>query len=134
MTVAIKDPKIWKNGKTLYSFNRLESSGMEVHSLFVSGNSVYAATSRYGQDWPEIWKNGRLLHKLQTEGFQRRGSANMVFVSGKDVYAAGWTMQQGTQELFGQTLPKMVNIATVWKNGQVLYQLGEGEATHVFVK
>jgi len=79
---------------------------------YVEGSeSSYAVGNRL--DVAAVWKNGTLLYRLG-DG-KHWSAANSVYVSGKDVYVAGYDRSSA-------------NSATVWKNGEVMYRLGKGRA------
>jgi hypothetical protein len=86
----------------------------------VKDQDVYTVTSDGGKK--KYWKND-----VETQAFNIDGrfnaSADSVFVSGGDVYAAGYEVN-----------PYGKPVATVWKNGSVLYRLGDGMAELVFVR
>ncbi|MCL1894652.1 MAG: hypothetical protein FWG02_10565 [Holophagaceae bacterium] len=106
----------------------------QVDSIFVSNGDVYVTGRAGGQAL--IWKNGECLYHLNescrtkgwpvfasdadVDGFYSeekcRAWATSVFVSGKDVYAAG--IEDISQENWA---------ATLWKNGEVLHRLNNGE-------
>gem|GEM_PF-651864 len=88
-------------------------------------NVYVAAEFGYGPDAPSeaiVWKNG--VKQILSNGRNRAG-ANAVFVSGSDVYVAGYDSDEDRNW-----------VATVWKNG-VAQRIGNNkyhsEASSVFV-
>src|SRR5690606_30472280 len=70
---------------------------------------VYAIVSEYDSDRPySLWKNGEVQYSLTDNG-----EAFSVYVSGSDVYVAGY-VDNGTKK-----------VATLWKNG-VAQDLSDG--------
>ncbi len=85
----------WKNGiaNILVAANSSDAV-FGVNSIFVSGNDVYAAANLFvptngGNNVPAYWKNG-IEYDLPLNG-ATYGSATAIFVSGTDVYVAGYT-------------------------------------------
>ena len=131
--------KLWKNGidqniteRTNISKDNSSSASI-AHSVFVSGNDVYAAgyeeyieynedSGSEGKSFVILWING-IGHNL-TNG-TNRAEANSVFVAGSDVYVAG-----------NEDNASWNRVAKVWKNG-VAQNLSDGKnhahATSVFV-
>ena len=139
---------VWKNSAA----NDL-GAGI-ARSVFVSGNVVYAAGDNGASSSPYgiLWENGvarnlsmssansvfvsgyevyvagyegsnAILYKNTTKQSLGAGVARSVFVSGSDVYVAG---SNGTSSYYYS--------AVVWKNGDVVYNFGNGNAYSVFVK
>jgi hypothetical protein len=107
---------LWKNGKA----TRLGDA--HANSVFVAGEDVYVAG--YEAGFATVWKNGEPLRlslgsgaanaefppPTDTDGEPLRlgGSvANSVFVSGNDVYVAGYK-----ENVLGNP------VAMLWKNGE----------------
>ena len=91
----------------------------------VSGADVFTAGSNQGSgagSLPESWKNSSLQSLPAT---YNGGEAYSIFVSGTDVYAAGyqWSMGSGGN-----------SIATYWKNGVFTVLPGAGIVNGFFVK
>ena len=95
----------WKNNREI----RLPAD--DATSVFVSGNDVYVAGSyNYNiSDTPKAvyWKNGTevLLDRDNVYGYWGGFGVNSIFVSGNDVYAAGY---EGPNAVY-------------WKNGKEIY-------------
>ena len=87
--------KLWINGREQNLTNGTINAN--ALSVCVSGNDVYVSGFEGGVT--RLWKNGM----VQNFNSGARGHANSVFVSGGDVYVSG--------------------DKTVWKNGNVLYQM-----------
>jgi hypothetical protein len=96
----------WKNTRE----KRLAAGGSAT-SMFISGNDIYVAGSN-GSDSPNAvyWKNGVevLLPKMNVYGNFGSFGVNSIFVSGHDVYAAGY---EGPNAVY-------------WKNGKEIYLTG----------
>ncbi len=115
---------VWKNGtetKLTDGTKRASAS-----SVFVSGNDVYIAggeavtSSGTGSNMnkAKVWKNKDVLYTLTDGG--KTANANSVYVSGSDVYAVGYEMDNATGE----------TVATFWQNG-IASNLSIGEYTSV---
>lgn len=103
---------LWKNG-----IKRTLSDGLnyaEAYSVFVSGNDVYVAGIDYIL-YPNnlnriavacIWKNGIRTALPDNPASSISSKATSVFISGTDVYVAGYERN-----------PNNVNVAKLWKNG-----------------
>lgn len=95
-------PMVWKNGVPVISTT---VQGW-ISDLAVSGSDVYACAtllvngSYVGQ--AAYWKNGQLI--TLTDDTRRTG-ANSIFLSGSDVYIAGWESTSNA------------TMAKYWKNG-----------------
>jgi len=105
--------KYWKNGESVIFAQG--SDGWNVHSIFVSDDNVYISGSvpkatGYNITLPQakLWKNGveENLDDIDSETFDSQASS--VFVSGNDVYVAGYI----------RDYPEQVYVATLWKNGK----------------
>ncbi|WP_420603507.1 Ig-like domain-containing protein [Flagellimonas sp.] len=101
-------PTVWKNGvPTHLPMEEGEDFGL-VSAVFVTDSGVYAVgRSQVGNQFPtaRLWHNNALVDlELGEGGFSE---AYSVYVDGQDVYVAGSD-----------------NGGTVWKNGEVLYKLG----------
>jgi hypothetical protein len=98
----------WKNNREI----RLPAD--DATSIFVSGNDIYVAGSyNYNvSDSPKAvyWKNGTevLLDRDNVYGYWGGFSVNSIFVSGNDVYTAGY---EGPNAVY-------------WKNGKEIYLTG----------
>jgi hypothetical protein len=116
---------IWKNGKLL---QRLADIG-NVNSLCVSGSDVYAGgvEGGYENNVLTVWKNGKLHQRL----IKAHGYVSSLCVSGSDLYAGGYEYQHRSDPDNGT-----LGGPAVWKNGEMLYRLGdrEGAVALVFVK
>jgi hypothetical protein len=117
---------VWKNGSgSAMSFSgkagSVSLSESEIHSVFVSGNDVYAAgyeRSENGLEVAKVWKNGEITTLTGSAGYTR---AESVFVFGNDVYVVG---HKNTT-------------AIIWKNGaeqELSNSAYDSEAYSVFVK
>jgi hypothetical protein len=113
--------KVWKNGALLYPLGGGGTGQSTAQSIFVSGNDVYVAGVESGvtqtpamNGWiAKVWKNGALLYVLPN--INTAGAALSVYVSGSDVYVAGYERNAAN-----------TSMARVWKNGTVLYPLTNG--------
>jgi len=90
--------KLWKNDEVLNVGNSIRP-----YSMYVSDDEdVYITLSDF---WPSLlWKNG----EVQRLNDRQQSGALSVFVSGRDVYVAGW---ENSDEYIG--------VAKLWKNGEV---------------
>jgi hypothetical protein len=113
---------IWKDG--IIQTESLGSAYTSLSSIFVSDNGVYVAGDEdYNNVWNAmVWKDGKLLYRLQP-GSQQHALAQSVFVSGKDVYAAGYEYDDNSSN----------RTALLWTNGK-RQVLGAGTAYSVFVR
>jgi len=107
----------WKN--QVYTDLGMNST---LNSIYISNNDVYVAGSeRIGDtSTASYWKNGTLViltSNTDTSSFVNTGFyvsefhysvANSIFVSGSDVYVAGYVNATGDQ-------------VTYWKNGKAIY-------------
>jgi sulfur transfer complex TusBCD TusB component (DsrH family) len=113
----------WKNGIETRLVPTLAGSFVSaVNGLFVAGNDVYATAylivpGNGGENAPAYWKNGVEVD-LPLNG-ATSGYARSIFVSGSDVYAAGWTSSAG---------------AVYWKNGVETVLSTGGSANSIFVE
>lgn len=105
-------PMYWKNGKAVI----LDDGGCHcslVNFVVVSGNDVYvsgAAPTEYSPQRAVYWKNGKLVIPDNIPG-NFGSEANSVFVSGEDVYLAGY---QYDYDADGSNVSFTVK---TWKNG-----------------
>ena len=112
--------KYWKNGNPvnltngpIYSYGTIDA---EATSLYVSGNDVYLAGGEHGRvtlsgnssyiSIAKYWKNG---NPVNLNDNTIRAGATSIFVSGNDVYVAGWVLRRNSNG--------PVDIARYWKNG-----------------
>ena len=114
----------WKNGNEVFL-----DHGVEATSIAVSGSNVYTAGFIQGgfidsviggyYNIASYWKNDSLV--VLTDG-TGNALANSIFVSGNDVYVAGY-------ETRNQNIPEY------WKNGNrvILSNDGGEDATSIFV-
>jgi len=125
---------LWKNGVAQYLTDE-RTEEVAATSVYVAGRDVYVTgndcvdyTNDYGtfsMSVARLWKNG--VAQDLTNGNENAFSSNAfsVFVSGRDVYVAGYER------------PKGEYVATIWKNG-VAQNLTNGssyaDALCVFVK
>lgn len=107
----------WKN--QVYTDLGMNST---LNSIYISNNDVYVAGSEIIRDTAtaSYWKNGTLVvlnSNTDTSSFVNTGfylsdfhysMANSIFVSGSDVYVAGYVNTTGDQ-------------LTYWKNGKATY-------------
>ncbi|MCL1893940.1 MAG: hypothetical protein FWG02_06885 [Holophagaceae bacterium] len=121
---------LWKNGEQhRLSDGRFDSAA---NSVFVSNDDVYVAgyeksieykiPASFSIFWKNaiIWKNG----VKQSLGDGKHASeANSVFIWGDDVYVAGYEEISIDTTLSRPGQPYFEPIATIWKNGNVLYRL-----------
>jgi len=113
---------IWKNGTLLYQLSTANYNSY-VNSVSVSGGNVYAC----GDDSYDavVWKNGTKLYTLAQGSYNQGGStiqyayANSMQIVNNDVYVVGYV---------GSSLGNKVG--KVWKNGTLLYNIGETTETH----
>lgn len=135
---------LWKNG-IAQSFQ----SGNTAISVFAVGENIYTVGLSVGLGYfnPVFWKNG-IMHRL-TDKDENLFFSPSVFVSNNDVYIAWkdkiWKNDEIIQTVDGQVTSIFVsdgnvyvagkenNKATVWKNGDVQYILGNGEVSSLFV-
>ncbi|MDR2087431.1 MAG: T9SS type A sorting domain-containing protein [Dysgonamonadaceae bacterium] len=116
--------KVWKNGElTDFAGGYLRGSPSD-EAIFIADGDVYVATSYYDEHrQATLWKNGEVTNL--TNGTSS-SSALSVFVSGNDVYVAGYEYNSnGTK-----------STAKIWKNGVVTKLTEEvafGYAYSVFV-
>lgn len=99
----------WKNGEKHF----LENNGLISYATGISifGEDVYIYGSHYskGKDQVCYWKNGKITNLLgETPGWC---IINSIFVSGNDVYVAGYEWYDTDDFLGG---------ARVWKNGNLM--------------
>jgi hypothetical protein len=122
----------WKNGVAVVLYHGVQPA--QVNSIFVSGSDVYAAgfiyqTTKVASNSfvsvpvATVWKNG--VPTSLTDSLHE-SSAESVFVSGSDVYAAGYA---------AQTSQGSGTAATYWKNGEqvTLSNVNGSNATSIFV-
>ena len=135
---------LWKNGveQNLSQTNHddYDYYSLSANSVFVSGNDVYVAGSEgwwNEEDWntgvangaARLWKNGIVQSLSQTNHDDYdyyTASANSVYVSGSDVYVAGFEHLYNEHE-------EGISFATLWKNGVVQHLSGGTGANSVFV-
>ncbi|MDR2560992.1 MAG: hypothetical protein LBC63_04395 [Holophagales bacterium] len=152
---------IWKNRKEYQRLTDGKFDG-EAFSIFVSGNDIYAAgieNNSRKEEFATIWKNGKILYRLNDTKFEGlsetilEGKAKSIFVSGNDVYVAGW-IRSGSlythttyalvqkpgnrKDAFGLMHPiyevekysveTNIPVAILWKNGQVYSRFGDGKS------
>jgi hypothetical protein len=131
-------PCIWKNG--IRTDLATIDDPAQANSIFVSGNDVYVAGDEYLEEpehtfFPCYWKNGVRTDLPSAKDAETiwESSAKSIFVSGNDVYAAGYIQTYSTAL-------HLRNIPCYWKNGLRIDlslktpSIGEwGWATSVFV-
>ncbi|QQT33049.1 hypothetical protein I6I99_10975 [Sphingobacterium multivorum] len=85
---------------------------------FMSGNDIYLA---YGAEVAAYWKNGVKIQLENTMGRPNHLQVSSIFVSGSDVYVAGYKSYAGTVSGTNRSM------AVYWKNGQeVILSTGSG--------
>ncbi|MDR1841496.1 MAG: Ig-like domain-containing protein [Holophagales bacterium] len=120
----------WKNGQLLYQLTNGIQYGGNAYSVVAHNGIVYIAGADPLPNSPliipraTIWKDGAPTH-LTDGSFE--AEANSVFVTDEgDVYVAGYESNVNS-----------ISVATVWKNGELLYRLTDGQygaqAESVFV-
>jgi hypothetical protein len=98
-------PAYWKNGTTV----QLSSQTGYTNSIVISGTDVYCGGVNNNTN--TIWKNGAVASTLASAAISTLAYGNhALFVSGSNVYAAGW--QFGPGSLYFQ--------AVYWKNGTAI--------------
>lgn len=106
---------VWKNGVVTHLSDGVNNA--VINSIFIQGSDVYLVGSD-GYNW-KLWKNGVATTLTGID------NASAVFVSGTDVYVAGYAITAGAQDR-----------AVLWKNG-VVTDLTDGsfyaQAKSVFV-
>jgi hypothetical protein len=127
---------IWKNGKLDHGY----VGGNKANSVFVVGDDVYVAgelgflhyclspeqkdesnaeTLCYNKykyrNFAVVWKNERDVQQRLNDG-ECWAAAYSVVVADDDLYVVG-AEQNSTR----------INVATLWKNGEVKYRLSDGE-------
>jgi WD40 repeat protein len=98
---------LWKNGRIIYKLDSgKEHPESHAMSVFVTDTDVYMA----GMDGNKavLWKNGEAQ---QLAGDYQNVIANSLFVSGDDVYVAGFSTDE----------PYYISTALLWKNGEAQY-------------
>ncbi len=117
------DAAYWKNGVETKLTSAIPGSTVSsVSGLFVAGNDVYASAylivpTNGGSNAAAYWKNGNEVD-LPMNG-ATTGYAQSIFVSGSDVYVAGWTFPGG---------------AVYWKNGVETVLSANGSANCIYVQ
>jgi hypothetical protein len=123
-------PSVWKNGSLLHRLPCGKDGGF-ARSICVSDGNVYVAGSCYKGEkggCAVVWKNGSILYELDAEASLYQES---IFVSGDDVYVAGYELLEVTTK--GKPGPhrgkrrRYQTKAILWKNGQVHHRLGGGK-------
>jgi len=108
-------PLIWKNG--VFQILPHDGDHGAVNSVFVSGDDFYALGCEYAEKGftprPVLWKNGALYQKLTPDG-SGFASASSLFISGGNLYVAGYT----TFEVDG--IDGRYCIPTLWINGEAV--------------
>lgn len=119
------DAGYWKNGVKVILDDKMKGQDrVQVSSIFVSGNDVYVSgyktyASKSGDNTNKTmalyWKNGQEV--ILSTGSGRFGgrSASSIYVSGNDVYVAGFSQDENTS----------ASRAVYWKNGREIV-LAEG--------
>jgi hypothetical protein len=108
----------WKNGEADYLQSSTGNSDIaNVRSIFVLGNDVFIAGSIFSGSniAPVYWKNG-IQNILPLNG-ATYGSSLSIFVSGYDIYVAGYTSDG----------------AVYWKNGIETVLSSQGNANSIYV-
>lgn len=121
--VSIDDRAVyWKNGVATYLQSSINGSYItNIHSIFVSGNDVYAignlvVPTNGGINAPAYWKNGVEID-LPLNG-AKYGNPTYIFVSGSDVYVSGYTSDG----------------AVYWKNGIERVLSSQGTANSIYIQ
>ena len=127
---------LWKNGELLCHLPSIGHSS-EAKSVFVSDGDIYVAgndkvsagkVKNHVRSTAILWKNGerQLLSDGELSGRRYCAEALSVFVSGDDVYVAGFERDEN-----------ITPIATLWKNGiaqRLSVAEDHAEARSVFVQ
>jgi len=129
------DALLWKNGNPLKIDSQPDyvNYGFNSSSLAVSNGNVYISGTKKGlrgsiqTGKPIYWYNG-IVQTLNNPSGDAFGSA--IFVSGADIYVAGFTQYPDTSHVPYSTptanYPKAGSMATVWKNGMPVELAGVG--------
>lgn len=108
--------KVWKDGNLLY--DNLSDGNYDFYSgnMVISDGDIYTCgTEKYSALNPKcmkVWKNKTLLYALKSD---KNGNVSNLAVSNGDVYMCGW-----------ENGPTEKSVIKVWKNGDPLYDLTDG--------
>ena len=125
-SIVVSDNDLYIAGSdngAVYWKNNLEirlSAGGTASSIFVSGHDLYVGgSSRSDTPNAVYWKNGTAvpLEKMSVYGNYGSIGVNSIFVSGNDVYAAGY---EGPNAVY-------------WKNGTEMYLTGATQSETGYV-
>ncbi|MGJ1435130.1 hypothetical protein [Sphingobacterium siyangense] len=115
---ATDEAAYWKNGVKVSLNNTMHHpDGVQVSSIFVSGDDVYVSgyksyaskgADNTNRQMALYWKNGQEVILSTGSGRFGTRSTSSIFVSGNDVYVSGMSQDPNTGE----------SIAIYWKNGQ----------------
>jgi len=110
LRIASRVACLWKNG-ILQNLNIDKSKYSEANSVFVLDGNVYVVGS---YDGAKLWKNG-VIYSL--DGY----TASSVFISGNDVYVAGYEVSEASDSIMTGPRSTIMSppIARLWKNGIV---------------